>query len=165
MTKRKIVAAVLVAAVLGFGAPRAALAQQAKGGTDAATTVAAAPPTDPGELSDGEKAAAGCGIAAAGGLAATYAAGPSEITLLWGGGMLVPSTGIMLAVALLGQIGASACAIGVVATPTVLWAYDQSGNIAARLLQVTQGLGQRALMAFGQDEAPERQLADGAAAH
>ena len=132
MTKGKVIAAILMAALLGFGAPRAALAQaQGATGTDAAPAAAAAAsaPADPGAMSDGEKAAMGCGIAAAGGLAATYIAGPSEITLLWGGGMLVPSTSIMLAVALLGQIGASACAIGAVATPTVLWAADQTSKL------------------------------------
>lgn len=153
MTKRKGVAAILVAVLLGFGAPRAAWAQAQGSGTDAAPAAAAAAPADPREMSDGEKAAAGCGFAAAGGLAATYAAGPSEITMLWGGGMLIPSGSVMLAVALLGQIGASACAIGVLATPTVLWAYDQSGNIAARLIQVTAGLGDRVLAAVGQGDA------------
>ena len=166
MPKSKLVAAILVAVLLGYGAPRAALAQaQGSSGSDAATASAAAPPADPGDMSDGEKAAAGCGVAAVGGLAATYIAGPSEIVMLWGGGMLVPSGSVMLAVTLLGQIGASACAIGVVATPTVLWAYDQSGNIAARLIQVTEGFGNRVLAAFWPDPAPERQLADGAAAH
>ena len=128
MTKGKIIAAILVAGLLGFGAPRAALAQ-AQGSTGTEAAPAAAASADPGAMSDGEKAAMGCGIAAAGGLAATYIAGPSEITLLWGGGMLVPSTSIMLAVALLGQIGASACAIGAVSTPTVLWAADQTSKL------------------------------------
>lgn len=129
MTKGKVIAAILVAALLGFGAPRAALAQaQGASGTDAAPAAAAAP-ADPGAMSDGEKAAVGCGVAAAGGLAATYIAGPSEITLLWGGGMLVPGNSIMLAVALLGQIGASFCAIGAVATPTMLWAADQTSKL------------------------------------
>ncbi len=159
MTKGKVVAAMLVAAVVGFGAPRAVLAQGSSGSTNA-TAVA---PADASAMSDNEKAAAGCGVAAAGSLAATYLAGPSEIAMLWGGGLLVPSTGVMLAVTLLGQIGASACAIGVLATPTVLWAYDQSGNIAARLVEVTEGLGNRALVALGQPS--HRQLADGAAAH
>ena len=90
----------------------------------------------------------GCGVAATGALAATYIAGPSEITLLWGGGMLIPGNSIMLAVALLGQIGASFCAIGAVATPTVLWAVDQS----SKLFSEAPGL------------LPARQLADGSAA-
>ena len=159
MTKRKIVVTSLAVVWLGFGAPRAVLAQ-VQGNADAGTTVAAVAPADPNDLSDGEKAAAGCGVAAAGGLAATYIAGPSEIVMLWGGGLLVPSGSVMLAVTLLGQIGASACAIGALATPTVLWAYDQSGNIAARLAQVSAGLGRQALAAFGPGQPPERQLAE-----
>ncbi len=128
MTKAKVIAAILAVALLGFGAPRAALAQ-AQGATGTEAAPAATPAAaDTGSLSDGEKAAMGCGIAAAGGLAATYIAGPSEITLLWGGGMLVPGNSVMLAVALLGQIGASACAIGAVATPTMLWAMDQTSK-------------------------------------
>ena len=148
MTKLKVIAAVLVVVLLGFGAPRAALAQaQGASGTDAAPA-AAASPADPAAMSDGEKAAMGCGVAATGALAATYIAGPSEITLLWGGGMLIPGNSIMLAVALLGQIGASFCAIGAVATPTVLWAVDQS----SKLFSEAPGL------------LPARQLADGSAA-
>ena len=137
MTKAKVIGAILAAALFAAGTTGEALAQaQGSSGTQAtpaapADASASAAPADPGAMSDGEKAAAGCGIAAAGGLAATYAAGPSEITLLWGGGMLVPSTSIMLAVSLLGQIGASFCAIGAVSTPTVLWAMDQTGKLFA----------------------------------
>ena len=146
MTKSKLIAAVLVAGLLGFSTPRAALAQaQGAAGTDAAPAAAAA--ADPGAMSDGEKAAMGCGVAATGALAATYIAGPSEIALLWGGGMLVPGNSIMLAVSLLGQIGASFCAIGAVATPTVLWAVDQSSKLFAQM----PGL------------APARQVAEGGA--
>ena len=155
MTKRKIVAALLVAVLLGAGAPRTAQAQ-GSGGPGSAAPEPAAAAADPGELSDGEKAAAGCGIAAAGSLAATYIAGPSEIAMLWGGGLLIPSGSVMLAMTLLGQIGASACAIGVLATPTVLWAYDQSGNIAARMVQVSEGLGKQMRVAFGQEQPPGR---------
>ena len=152
---------ILLAVVLGSGAPapRLALAQAARQRRHG--DVATAASADPNELNDDEKAAAGCGIAAAGGLAATYLAGPTEVALLWGGGMLVPSGSVMLAMALLGQIGASACAIGMVATPTLLWAYDQSGNMADWLIQVSQRLGQRIWWPFGQGHQPERQLADG----
>ena len=168
MAKRKVAGTILLAVMLGSGMSGAALAQ-APGGTGTGTgtggDVATAASADPNELNDSEKAAAGCGIAAAGGLAATYLAGPTEVALLWGGGMLVPSGSVMLAMALLGQIGASACAIGMVATPTLLWAYDQSGNMADRLIQISQGIGQRVLVAFGQGHHPERQLADGTPAH
>jgi hypothetical protein len=153
MTKSSVIAAILVAGLLGFGAPRAAFAQaQGSTGTDAAPAAAAAAPADPSALSDGEKAALGCGIAATGAMAATYAAGPSEITLLWGGGMLVPSGSVMLGLALLGQIGASFCAIGAVATPTVLWAYDQSDAIATRLLHASADAGRSLLAVLGLDD-------------
>ena len=148
MTKGKVIAAILAVVLLGYGAPQAALAQaQGASGTDAAPPAAAAP-ADPSAMSDGEKAAMGCGIAATGALAATYIAGPSEISLLWGGGMLVPGGSVMLAMTLLGQIGASFCAIGAVATPTVLWALDQSSK----------------LFAEAPGAVPVRQLAEGAAA-
>ena len=53
MTKLKVIAAVLVVVLLGFGAPRAALAQaQGASGTDAAPAAAAAP-ADPAAMSDG----------------------------------------------------------------------------------------------------------------
>ena len=133
MTKGKVIAAILAVVLLGYGAPQAALAQaQGASGTDAAPpAAAAAAPADPSAMSDGEKAAMGCGIAATGALAATYIVGPSEVSLLWGGGMLVPGGSVMLAMTLLGQIGASFCAIGAVATPTVLWAVDQSSKLFA----------------------------------
>ena len=150
MAKSRIVAATVAAVLLGVCAPRGVLAQ-GQGGADAAPAAA-----DPAAMTDGEKAAAGCGVAAAGSLAATYLAGPSEIVLLWGGGMLIPSGSVMLAVTLLGQIGASACAIGVVATPTVLWAYDQSGHIADRLIQASAGIGRQAAGVFGEAFGPGR---------
>ncbi len=156
MAKPRLAGAILLAFVLGFGAPRVALAD-ATGSSDVTTAAAA----DPNNLNDDEKAAAGCGIAAAGGMAATYIAGPTEIALLWGGGMLLPSGSVMLAMVLLGQIGASACAIGMVVTPTLLWAYDQSGNMADRLIQVTQRLGRNVIVAFRPEHPAERQLADG----
>ncbi|MEI7608156.1 MAG: hypothetical protein WCJ64_12325 [Rhodospirillaceae bacterium] len=147
---RRSFAAALVAASIGAWMPGAALAQaQGSTGTDAAP--AAAAPADPNALGDGEKAALGCGIAASGALLATYVAGPSEVTLLWGGGLLVPSGSIPLALSLLGQIGASFCAIGALATPTVLWAYDQSGAIAAELLHASADAGRSLVAVLGLD--------------
>jgi len=148
MTKGKVTAAVLLAATLALGTPGTVLAQaQGSNGTGNAPAAApadsggTAPAADAGGLGDGEKQALGCGIAATGAMLATYVAGPTEITLLWGGGMLFPSTSTTLALSLLGQIGASFCAIGAVATPTVLWAYDQSDNITAKVFQTTDRVG------------------------
>ena len=147
---RRSFAAALVAASIGAWTPGMALAQaQGSTGTDAAA--AAAAPADPNALGDGEKAALGCGITASGALLATYIAGPSEITLLWGGGLLVPSGSIPLALSLLGQIGASFCAIGAVATPTALWAYDQSGAIAAKLLHASAEASRSLIAVLGLD--------------
>ena len=146
MTDRRIVTAMLLAAALGLGTPEAGLAETGNGSNG--STAPAVVQADPADVSDVEIAAAGCGVAAAGSLAASYAAGPSEIALLWGGGMVVPSGSIILAVALLAQIGASTCGIGALAAPTVLWVYDQSGNIVARLTHVAGGLTKRAMIAF-----------------
>ena len=154
--KARVTGAILLAAVLGCSLPGTVWAQ-AQG---SAGTPAAAPAADAGGMSDGEKQAVGCGVAATGGMVATYLAGPTEITLLWGGGMLVPANSMTLALSLLGQIGASSCAIGVLATPTVLWFYDQSDNIAAKLADASAGIGTRVLAALGLAPDAARQLAD-----
>lgn len=167
MARINLPAAILIAVLLGFGGYRDALARGSGGGaTDpAGTEEAAAAPAESAGLTDAEKSAAGCGVAGAGAVAASYLVGPSEVLMLWGGGMVVPSGSVMLGVVLLAQIGTTFCAIGVLATPTVLWAYDQSGNIAARLAQVSRGIGRQALQLFQTASPEERQVADSAAAH
>ncbi|MEI8394042.1 MAG: hypothetical protein WCF85_04845 [Rhodospirillaceae bacterium] len=150
MSKGKVTAAALLGALLLLGAPSMVLAQaQGSGGTgnnDSGTTVAAA---DSGGMSDGEKAAVGCGVGGSIAMLTTYIAGPTEITLLWGGGMLFPTNSALLALSLLGQMGASGCAIGAVATPTVLWAVDQSDNIVNKMFQVSDRTGRKVMEAFG----------------
>lgn len=172
MINGKLTAAILMTAMLALAAPSPVLAQAQ--GSDGTGNAPAAASADAGGLADGEKQALGCGIAAAGAMVATYIAGPTEITLLWGGGMLFPSNSAALALSLLGQIGASFCAIGAVATPTVLWAYDQSDAITAKLFQTSDAVGRRVMTAsrdagasllagFGLGGANTRQLAEGVA--
>jgi hypothetical protein len=55
--------------------------------------------------------------------------------MLWGGGMLIPSHAAAVWLTLFAQIGVSGCALGAIATPTVLWALDQSDNIQAKIRQ------------------------------
>jgi hypothetical protein len=86
-------------------------------------------------LGDAELQAVGCAVVAGAGLAATVAAGPSEVIMLWGGGMLIPSHAATLWLTLFTQIGVSGCALGAIATPTVMWAADQSDNILAKIGQ------------------------------
>ncbi|CAK0769590.1 exported hypothetical protein [Gammaproteobacteria bacterium] len=97
----------------------------------------------PTGLSDGEQQALGCAMVAGVSLAATTMAGSTEIMMLWGGGMLVPSRASTLWLALFTQIGVSGCALGAIATPTVLWAIDQSDNIAARAAQISDNVAQQ----------------------
>jgi len=167
MFKAKVTAAMMLAAALAFGTAGTALAQaqgsDGTGNAPAAADSAAPAAADPNALGDGEKAALGCGIAATGAMLATYIAGPTEITLLWGGGMLFPANATTLALSLLGQIGASFCAIGVVATPTVLWAYDQSDNIAAKFSQASGQMGGQVLEALGFGRPEARLVAEGPA--
>lgn len=145
VTMGKILTLAVIAAVLEVGVPVAVWAEAAG---DPAVVAAeteeiralyeamAAEEVDDGPVfDDAEQQAVGCAAVAAVGLAATVAAGPSEIIMLWGGGMLVPSGAAAIWVTILAQIGVSGCALGAVATPTVLWFMDQSDNISAKLSQ------------------------------
>ena len=164
MTKMTGPAALLVAALVGFGGHGAALAAEMSTPSPDAAAPPAAAPTDPDALTDPEKAAFGCGLSAATSMVFTYLAGPTEIALLWGGGTIIPSGSVMLAMVLLGQIGATACGIGLLATPAALWVYDQSGNMAARLIQVSERAGRHAVEALLPVPTPDRQVAEGAPA-
>ena len=140
MARLSVSAAILAAVLLAAGEPRAALAEGQDSGAAPTNAAAADAPDDGNALSSPEAAAIGCGVAAGGGLLATYLTAPTEIALTWGGGIIVPSGSLMLGLVLLGQIGSTSCAFGVLVTPTVLWAYNQSGNIAAKLAQVPAGI-------------------------
>ncbi len=181
MSKGKWTALILLLAVLALGAPKAGLAQaQGSGGTDNAPTADNAPPVKvkkapgPPELADAYTAQFGLGCVGAAGvaLAGTFAAGPSEAVLLLGGGLLTPSNTLLLTLALLGQIGASSCAIGVVAAPAVLWTYGASDQIAAKLgriasdtghqvIQASNAAGSVVLTTLGFDRGQTRQVAEG----
>ena len=157
--KKATAITLLLAVTLGLGTATVAQAQvQGSQGTgyyspksvdenNGPATGTAETPSNTGGMNDGVKAALGCGVAATGSMAATYIAGPSEIIMLWGGGLLGPGSSMMVALAVLGQIGASMCAVGAIATPTVLWAYDQSDNIAAKVFRVSGRIGQQILEA------------------
>ncbi|MEI6986004.1 MAG: hypothetical protein WCK65_07745 [Rhodospirillaceae bacterium] len=171
MTIVKISTAFALLTLLGLGEPGTAWAQAGGSGATGNAPVAAesgAAPLDPNAMTDGEKQAVGCAITATGAMIATYIAGPSEITLLWGGGLLIPSGSAALALSLLGQIGTTFCAIGALAAPTVLWFYDQSDAIAAKLAQSSTRVGSAVMTAFAptpaMKPAPIRQLADGSSA-
>jgi hypothetical protein len=179
MINGKWTAMALLVATLALGTPKAVLAQaQGSAGTGNAPAAGdsngGAAAADAGGLSDGEKQAVGCAAFSGIALAGTYAAGPTEATLLLGGGLLVPSSNLLLMMSLLGQIGAASCAIGAVATPTILWFYDQSDNIAAKVVAASDQVGQRVmqasaatgatvLSALGVGASGSRQVAQGAA--
>ena len=78
-----------------------------------------------GALSDSEIASFGCLVGGGGLFAAGYAAGPSETIMLWGGGLLVPSGSTVLAISLLGALGAAGCSLGATLAPTVVWMYNK----------------------------------------
>ncbi len=83
----------------------------------------------PGALSDGEVAGFGCLAGGGGMFTVGYALGPSEAIMLWGGGLLVPSGSTVLAISLLGALGAAGCSIGATLAPTVVWFKDQAGRL------------------------------------
>jgi hypothetical protein len=151
MKMGKTTALMLLAAMLAFSAPRAAMAD----------TADSTPAASDGAMSDAEKQAVGCGIGAGTGLLASYAAGPTEVIMLWGGGTLMASSGVLIGLTLLTQMGASSCAMAALATPTVLWAYEQSDNISAKVAQVTGQVTSGVLTALGFGSGDSAQIAAG----
>jgi hypothetical protein len=183
MSKGKWTALVLLVAALALGMPRAVLAQaQSSDGTGNVPAVVDTAQADgdakpkhkgPPALEDSYTAQFGIGCVgtAAVALAGTYLAGPSEATMLLGGGLLVPSNTLLLTLSLMGQIGAASCAIGVTAAPTVLWAYGESDKIWAKIkrdvssvgqqvAQTTSATGSAVLSALGVGGGQTEQLAD-----
>jgi hypothetical protein len=73
-----------------------------------------------------EKDAVGCLVSGGGALAATYAAGPSELVMLLMGGLVVPSSSSVLFISLIGTMTSVACGAGVAAEPLVEWVWDQA---------------------------------------
>jgi len=90
-------------------------------------------------LSDGAKQGIGCLITGGAALTWGYLAGPSELIMVAAGGVLAPSATAPLTIALLGTLGASSCALGAMATPTALWAYDEWDHITATLTRQAAG--------------------------
>ncbi len=73
-----------------------------------------------------EKDAVGCLVSGGGALAATYAAGPSELVMLLMGGLVVPSSSPVLFISLIGTMTSVACGAGVAVEPLVEWAWKRA---------------------------------------
>ena len=80
-------------------------------------------------LSEQEIASFGCLVGGTGLFTAGYVAGPSEAIMLWGGGLLVPSGSSVLAISMLGALGAAGCSIGATLAPTVAWLFQQLDRV------------------------------------
>lgn len=76
-------------------------------------------------LSEDQISSFGCIAGGVGLVAAAYWAGPSEAIMVWGGGLLTPSGSSVLALSIIGGMGAAGCSIGTTLAPTVAWAYEQ----------------------------------------
>jgi hypothetical protein len=76
-------------------------------------------------LTEDQISSFGCILGGTGLVAAAYLAGPSEAIMLWGGGLLTPSGSGVLALSIIGGMGAAGCSIGAILAPTVSWAYQQ----------------------------------------
>ena len=79
-------------------------------------------------MTDGEKAATGCGISTTAAMGTVYAIGPTEFVMLVVGGLIVPSSSSVLFVGLLGTVASMACGAGAAITPAVLWGWRQLGS-------------------------------------
>ncbi|CAK0741372.1 membrane hypothetical protein [Gammaproteobacteria bacterium] len=77
------------------------------------------------DLSEDEISSFGCLFGGIGLFTAGYVAGPSEAIMLWGGGLLVPSGNSVLAISMLGALGAAGCSIGASLAPTISWLFEQ----------------------------------------
>ena len=95
--------------------------------------IAHATPTAKQEFSDAEIASFGCLSGGTGLLTAGYWAGPSEAIMLWGGGLLVPSGNVVLAISMLGALGAAGCSVGATLAPTVVWFSGQVDRLVSYL--------------------------------
>lgn len=91
--------------------------------------IAHAAPEIKQELSDSEIASFGCLLGGGGLLTAGYWGGPSEAIMLWGGGLLVPSGNTVLAISMLGALGAAGCSVGATLAPTVVWFSEQVNRL------------------------------------
>ncbi|MBI1205962.1 MAG: hypothetical protein GC191_01600 [Azospirillum sp.] len=140
---RTVLGALAVATLMLAEAPAGAALAQTSAVSPPSVAVAPAPGELPGNLvvaeapaakthrpmGEGEWQGVGCLVSGGGTLAWSVLAGPSETIMLIGGGLLVPSGSWVLMYSLLTSIAATGCAVGAVATPTVMWAYDQWDNI------------------------------------
>ena len=76
-------------------------------------------------LSEDQISSFGCIAGGVSIVAAAYWAGPSEAIMIWGGGLLTPSGSNVLALSIIGGMGAVGCSIGATIAPTIVWAYQQ----------------------------------------
>jgi len=79
----------------------------------------------------------GCIVAGGGAALVGAAVGASETLMITAGGLLVPSASPTLWLGIISTLVAGTCSLGAVATPGVLWAYDQKENIGTALSQAT----------------------------
>jgi len=88
-------------------------------------------------MSDPAIMGAACLGLAAATVAAAYAAGPTELIVLRSG-LSVVSNSVALFIPMAGILGGASCVLAAVATPSVRWMIDQSGNILDRLEGVAE---------------------------
>jgi membrane protein DedA with SNARE-associated domain len=77
----------------------------------------------------------GCIVAGGTSAIAATAIGASETLMITAGGLLAPSTSPTLWLGIFSTLVAGTCSLGAVATPGLMWAYEQKKNIGASLSQ------------------------------
>jgi len=96
-----------------------------------APTEDAAPPKESPfftPMSDAAAQGVGCLALTSPIMAVAYALGPTEIMMLVTGAVIVPSSSAQLFISLGGILGAAACGVGAVLTPSVMWAVEKLGG-------------------------------------
>ncbi len=120
---RRLLPVLALLLTIGSGYAVAADPSQREGGDQASASGFAGMFSNIRPMSDGEVTSAYCVGGATTGMAAAYAAGPSEVIMLIVGGMVVPSNSSVLFLGLFGTIAAAGCTIGAVAQPAFSWLY------------------------------------------
>ena len=121
--RRQLLAVVAVLLAIGSGYAMAADASSGGGSSQAVSSGAGGFFSHIRPMNDGEVTSASCAGGATAGMAAAYAAGPSEVIMLIVGGMVVPSNSSVLFLGLFGTIAAAGCTIGSSLQPAVAWLY------------------------------------------
>lgn len=77
------------------------------------------------DMSEAELQGAGCILSGTAGMVVAYGVGANEVVMVVAGGVLTPSTPLIMGVVMLSTIFTSGCAVGAIAAPFLHWGYRE----------------------------------------